>query len=252
MSQFGDMTGRLATPSSFGQLTYCVLRFGEGPGNLVWLAIDDDHVYVDRQANGDLAAVSNRVALPEQRYGVPIDLGNIYPADVHEPVRLKMHQFLIQGRQRTAYLHAWFADGRREGTSPAWSQEPASAPVALFFGSLTFALSEPAPVLSPGAEPTKLEVLLGRPGPRSFAWRNHSDIPDTLHPVAEIHYPGHAVPATYPLDQRCCGCRFHAVIDVPSDVQDCEAKIVVSFADWKAGVVTPAELSVRCGGAQSF
>lgn len=242
------MTSRLAAPSSTGQLTYCVLQFAAGPGNLVWLAVDEDQVYIDRRANGDLASVSNRVALPEKRYGVPIDLGNIYPADVEEPVRLKMHQFLIQGRHRTIYLHAWFADGRREGTSPAWSHEPASAPVALFFGSLTFALSEPTPVLSPSAEPIKLEVLLGRPGPRSFAWRNHSDIPDTLHPVAEIRYPGDANAVTRSLDRRCCGCRFHTLVDVPTDVQAGEAKITVSFADWTAGDVTPAEFRVRCGG----
>jgi hypothetical protein len=247
MSQFAAMASEPSNPPCAGRLAYCALRFAAGAGNGVWLALDEDYAYLDRRANGDLSSIDSRVRLPAERYGVPIDLGYLYPADLPEPVRLKMHQFLIQGR-RTIYLHAWFADGRREGASPVWSAEPASAPVALFFGPLTFALSEPAIVFSRGAEPAKLEVLLGRPGPASFAWRNHSDIPSTLHPVAEIRFPGQTNPHTHALDRRCCGCRFHAFVDVPDDARDGDAEIAVSFAEWTAGDVRPAELRIRCGG----
>jgi hypothetical protein len=136
------------------------LRFGPSPQSVVWLALDDDCVFVDRRASGDLVYADARVPLPAMRYGVPIDLGNVLPSDVAQPVRLKLHQFLI-GNERTLYLHAWFADGKREGASPVWSTSPQSAPIVYLYGALTFELTGPSLRLAKGGEPAKLEVMIG-------------------------------------------------------------------------------------------
>jgi hypothetical protein len=178
--------------------------------------------------------------------GVPIDAGDLHPEGVEGAVRLKLHQFLI-GRELTIYLHAWFADGRREGSSPVWSPEPKSAPQAFFFGPLTLAPCSPSPVL-PRGEPGKLEAQLGRPGigGRSFVWRNHSDVPRDVHPLAEMRLAAETEPivVNYRLDQRCCGCRFFRDVELPAGIS--HAEVVVSFDDWSVGVVEPARFVVAC------
>lgn len=211
--------------------------------------MDRDHFYVDRRASGDLTGDEGRVRLPAQPYGVPIDAGEIYPASLSRPVRLKLHQFLI-GDDVTIYLHLWFADGRREGASPVWSLDPAHAANVYFHGPLTFAPCSTSPRLDRGRA-TKLEVQLGRPGVGEgpFAWRNHSDVPRDVHPLAEIRLPARSdtaahVVETYRLDQRCCGCRFFRSIELADDVSPGQAEVVVSFPDWVSGVVTPGRFTV--------
>ncbi|HET6880811.1 MAG TPA: hypothetical protein VFI31_11690, partial [Pirellulales bacterium] len=223
-----------ALPNCVGDPYYCALSFGQEPERLVWLAIDDEYIYVDRQAKGDLAEVGNRVRFPVKRYGVPIDAGALCPAGTREPVRLKLHQFLIGGR-RTIYLHFWFADGRREGASPVWSTSPASAPVLPLFGPLTFVLADPAVTFVSGGDATKLEVMLGRTGDsaESFVWRSHSEVPHTVQPLAEIRFPGQSIPQTFHLEGRCCGCRFHCFLEPPNNLHGL-AEVRVSFSDWPA------------------
>jgi hypothetical protein len=212
------------------------------------LARDGSYLYVDRRAFGDLTGPSQRVELPCDRLGVPIDAGDLHPEGVDGPVRLKLHQFLI-GQELTIYLHLWFADRRREGSSPVWSAEPKSAPQVMFHGPLTLEPCSPSPVLSRG-EASKLEVQLGRPGigERSFAWRNHSDVPRHFHPLAEVHFASTetvALVETHRLDQRCCGCRFFRSISVPDSAS--HAEVIASFDDWPAGAVEPGRFQIACG-----
>jgi hypothetical protein len=230
-----------------GPPEYCALIFGPQPRGCVWLARDRHHLYVDRQAGGDLTGAGHRVELPPDRLGVPIDAGDLRPEGVEGAVRLKLHQFLV-GQELTIYLHAWFADGRREGSSPVWSAEAKSAPRILFHGPLTLAPCGAAPVLSRGG-PGKLEVQLGRPGAgeRSFAWRNHSDVPRDVHPLAEVRFAAgdeEPVVVNCRLDQRCCGCRFFGYLEPPGEAS--RAEVVVSFDEWGAGAVEPGRFVLAC------
>lgn len=236
-------------PRYTGPPTYSALVFGPSPQSVVWLAADDEHIYVDRHSRGKLSDADACVPLSPARWGVPIDLGEVFPADLPQPVHLKLHQFLI-GTERTLYLHAWFADGKREGAAPVWSSAPQSAPVVYFNGPLTFALADPSLQFASG-EATKLEVMIGRPGigARSFAWRNHSDIPRHLHPLAQIRVAanGSARIAQYSLDQRCCGCRFHRLISLGLEPSPETVEIDVTFNDWLSEEVVPAHFSVPVG-----
>ncbi|HWB09963.1 MAG TPA: hypothetical protein VG826_12095 [Pirellulales bacterium] len=228
-----------------GPPSYCALVFSLEPGGRIWLARDKHHLYVDRRGEGNLTGATRRVELPPDRLGVPIDAGDLYPQGVDRPVRLKLHQFLI-GQELTIYLHLWFADGRREGSSPIWSPAPGSAPRAAFHGPLTLAPCSFSPVLSRGGT-GKLEVQLGRAGigERSFAWRNHSDVPHDVHPLAEVRFASTETGArveTYPLDERCCGCRFFRRVEPPEGIS--QAEVVVSFDDWPAGAVEPGRFKI--------
>ena len=233
-------------PVYAGRPTYSALVFGPSPQSVVWLASDDEHIYVDRHSSGKLSDTDACVLLPAARWGVPIDLGEVFPDELPQPVHLKLHQFLI-GTERTVYLHAWFADGKREGASPVWSSAPQSAPVVYFYGPLTFALADPSFRFASG-EATKLEVMIGRPGigERSFSWRNHSDIPRHLHPLARISVTANGSNriAQYALDQRCCGCRFHRLISLELEPSPGTAQIDVTFNDWLTDEVVPARFSV--------
>ena len=45
-----------------GKPQYCLLVFGHEAKLRVWLVVDDDAVFIDRRANGDLTEARNRVA----------------------------------------------------------------------------------------------------------------------------------------------------------------------------------------------
>lgn len=234
-------------PIYSGIAAYCALLFSAEAGGCVWLARDDGNLYVDRQGLGNLTGPNQQIELPRSRLGEPIDAGDLFPRGVDGPVRLKLHQFLV-GRDVTIYLHVWFSDGRREGSSPVWSPEPRSAPQIFFYGPLTFMPCSSSPVVSTGGT-SKLEVQLGRPGvgDGAFAWRNHSDVPRDIHPRAAMRFEstkGTPHSETYLLEQRCCGCRFFGSIAVPPSVAG--ASVEVSFDDWSAGAVVPGRFNVTC------
>jgi hypothetical protein len=211
------------------------------------LAKDEHHLYVDRRGRGDLTGASQQVELPFHRLGVPIDAGDLHPEGVDRPVRLKLHQFLI-GQELTIYLHVWFADGRREGSSPIWSPAQNVAPRLAFHGPLTLTPCSSSPVLSRGG-PGKLQVQLGRTGigEHCFVWRNHSDVPRDVHPVAEVRFASggtEGTTATCRLEQRCCGCRFFSYLEPPGGATHAEA--AVSFDDWTTGAVAPGRFRIVC------
>ncbi|HLN29453.1 MAG TPA: hypothetical protein VK395_17020 [Gemmataceae bacterium] len=73
-----------------------------------------------------------------------------------------------------------------------------------------------------------------------------------IHPLAEISFPaktadGGLVLMKLALDQRCCNVRFFAPLQVPIAVSDRQAKITLSFPDWKEGKVAPSTVEVPIG-----
>src|ERR671937_529448 len=65
-------------PAYQGQPKYCLLVFGPEAKTRVWLVLDGDTLYVDRNGNGDLTEKDEKVPLPEFNKGdkaVPFLLG---------------------------------------------------------------------------------------------------------------------------------------------------------------------------------
>ncbi|HVA45794.1 MAG TPA: hypothetical protein VNH11_05345 [Pirellulales bacterium] len=60
--------GLPSEPLYTGRPHYCVSAFGPSPRSHVWLALDDDHLYVDRWASSDLTA-ETVVSFPDWRSG---------------------------------------------------------------------------------------------------------------------------------------------------------------------------------------
>jgi hypothetical protein len=76
-------------PAYQGQPEYCLLVFGRDASERVWLVIDGDTLYVDRNGNGDLTEEYKKVRasrLPNQQL---FEVGTVKPAS-HEYIELNV------------------------------------------------------------------------------------------------------------------------------------------------------------------
>jgi hypothetical protein len=96
-------------------------------------------------------------------------------------------------------------------------------------------------------EARHLVAQIGTPGlgRGTFAALSAGVPPAGAHPVADIEFPpadpkAGPIRRSVPLDSRCCGTLFRGSVTVPPAAADGQAKVSLSFPDWKAGKVSPA------------
>jgi hypothetical protein len=135
-------------PAYKGKPRYGLLVFGPRATFRVWLVIDGDTLYVDRNGNGDLTEPGEAVArLPEGWFRV---------GTLTEPDGTRHTDLQLQVVQKGSFPIAIRVGGKRqqglqvEDASPATSQagsqfaeEPQAAPVVHFNGPLTMKLIYP-------------------------------------------------------------------------------------------------------------
>jgi hypothetical protein len=228
-------------PAYRGEPKYCMLVLGPEAKARVWLVLDGDTLYVDRDGDGDLTGAGERVRLrkvhsskgslyAEQRVFLAGDLmagGRKYtgldvthcvpdPAFVPTAADDKQAKGLLDKHPGVAVaIVAVRIDGRvRQVAGPAFAGTPKAAPVVHFGGPLTMGFHPKWfygwPVFDRGEAGSRLTVVVGTPGvgEGSFALLGYDDAPKGAHPVAEILFPGKApgaapVRLTVPLTQRC-------------------------------------------------
>ena len=228
-------------PSYKGKPKYCLLVFGAEAKTRVWLALDGDTLYVDRDADGNLTGPGNRVRLDkvyplkdslyaEQRQFLAGDLtagGRKYtaldvthcvpnPAFVPTAADDKQSKELLDKYPGvTVVIVAVKIGGRvRQVAAPAFGRTPKDAPVIHFGGPLTMGFHPKWfygwPVFARGKAGSTLTVVVGTPGvgEGSFALLSYDDVPKGIHPAAEIMFPGKSpraapVRLAVPLTQRC-------------------------------------------------
>jgi hypothetical protein len=179
-------------PAYGGQPGYCLLVFGQEAKTRVWLVLDGDVLYVDRNGNGDLTELGERSVGAKVAESISWNLGDIVEAD---------------GRTRHTNLRAWFhwgawllslrtADGiyqevGNEFGPLRFSERAQNAPIVHLAGPLTFLLapSEKQLVLIPG-EKAYFIALVGTAGLGEGA-AAYSDIKDfgKTSMVAEVEFP---------------------------------------------------------------
>jgi len=183
---------------------YCLLVFGQEAKTRVWLVLDGDVLYADRNANGDLTEKGERIT---ERQGKPdspaskrkanstyvFDIGEIFEIDKktrHTDARLDVEQrgdeapslelrVMIQGK----YIQ--YGESGRGGIRLA--DKPENAPVLHLNGPLTMRTS---PVLDL-QDAEGLDVYIGTPGLGKYAIFSaieHTAVPKHVHPVAEITF----------------------------------------------------------------
>jgi hypothetical protein len=149
-----------------GTARYCVLVFGKEAKTRVWLIMDDQHLYIDRNGNGDLTEANERLPLPPNNG--TIQAGDILDANgrLHKNLRIFRHHgkntchLMIQTRGKNLQYV-----GFREMGSFRFGASLADAPVVHFDGPICLApYPQQDPLLAHPNAFNEVNVMIGTPG----------------------------------------------------------------------------------------
>jgi hypothetical protein len=179
---------------------YCMLEFGPQAKTRVWLVLDGDTLYIDRNGNGDLTekgeCIKKKGALGQFMAGEVVDVDG---KTKHTNVMV-MHQTedgltITFVTAMVAGKHMFMAGIDSLGTL-RFADRPQDAPIIHFGGELRMGLNakfskseKEELVRSDKAE--ELYAWIGTPGlgKGTFAALMHKGIPAGVHPIAEIEFP---------------------------------------------------------------
>jgi hypothetical protein len=251
-------------PKYAGTPLYLLLAFGPEAGFKVWVVLDGNTLYVDRNGNGDLTEEGEKVGLgsvpgvgPNPRAPAFL-VGELTDA----AGGAKHTDFFFSGiRMSTGSVFAKL--GVRVGgvtlqmagpTDLRLAESPKEARVVHFGGKVVTAIPSYTMRSTPDANaPTEFRVQVGTPGvgPGSFASFGNDGLADGLGPLAEFEFtpeaPGGAPKRVIlPLTERCCGDQFFGKLTVPEGVKVGvnAAKVTLSFPGCPWGKVEPATYPV--------
>jgi RNA polymerase sigma factor (sigma-70 family) len=270
-------------PKYTNQPYYALLVFGPEAKKRVWLVVDGDTLYVDRNSNGDLTEANKRIQNPKKVEVAPgmykwmdsYDIGEV------EGVRLRWN-FWVRDKDYVAgddfekyvqkdhqengleYSTLWRVDANGneigEQVPLCFCQRARDAQICHVAGPLTFFLMRGerwnSGVLPLARRDNNLfSVTVGTPG---LPTKSHSDpvfvpldgskLPENAHAIAQFEFP-HKDPKQPPikievvLNQRA-GPRFDGLVKVPTEAGGDKAKVTLSFPSWKEGKVIPATFEV--------
>jgi hypothetical protein len=205
---------------------YCLLVFGPEAAARVWIVLDGDVLYVDRNGNGDLTEEGERVRstkltprLKESNVQLFFDIRDLEPegrkVDRKYPrmavVRVKDRGYSVVVELGGGRLQSRFDDRLQ------WSERPKDAPILHFDGPLTLALVDDArdgyfELVKAFNKKFDLHAVIGTPGvgKHTFVALQHGQwtlaaklddsytktkplVPEDLHPLAEIEFPSKAL-----------------------------------------------------------
>jgi hypothetical protein len=177
---------------------------GQTAGTRMWLVLDNDDLYVDRHANGDLTTAEGRVVADKEgvfRIGKINELGTGISHDA-ELRRIK--------KGKDVLFVLWIkVNGHKESAGVVFANKPADAPILHFNGPLTLGLATEfrrakeielqAFVGIRGWDHGKTDVLTSLP---------FEVVPAGAHPIAEVDFPpsvagGQPIQVRVALKHRC-------------------------------------------------
>lgn len=197
---------------------YCLLVFGPEAKTRIWLVLDGDVLYVDRNGNGDLTEPSERI----EPHGVTLT-GFLLPGQ-KEPDAKRFSCEIAKNKTvellkiDNDYLQVDFKNTDEKFGAAAshdadgylrFAEKPNDAPIIHFDGPLTFRLSTGQSVKR-GEKPGTLFTNIGTPGVGlgTFASITCETAPASVHPIVEVEFPskkpqGVPVKRRFTLDHRC-------------------------------------------------
>jgi hypothetical protein len=261
---------------------YALLLFGPA-ARPVWVVLDGETLYVDRNGDGDLTAGNERFAREADCKAVEI-------ADTDGKTRYVIDKVQTDHSFYPARVRQ---EREKKGTPPGLMDhvsvkgpveyqqycdivemrgDPRKAMLAHFHGPLTIGpmtINWRLPgsaALRKGKAPTEFIANVGTMSEKHGCWvvvrtcdETKCLFPNGVRPVAEVEFPparpGAApVKKTYALSGYRCGAAFREHLQVPDGVGSGKAKVRLSFDGWRAGRVAAStvELPVRepeAGGA---
>jgi hypothetical protein len=180
-------------PTYKERLKYCLLVFGPNARTKVWLVLDGDTLYVDKNGNSDLTDPERVrpgdfknvvISVPQENPPMErhFEIGNILK---HRALTLSHRRW--QGENH--YSASVLINGKHEQVAPIpFAEKPAKAPIAYFDGPLTLTFYGGAPSLTAGAS-SNLSIAVGTRGMGISTIMDYTRIPENVFPVAEFEFP---------------------------------------------------------------
>ena len=181
---------------------YCLLVFGPAATERVWLVLDGENLFVDRNGNGYLTEKGERFRVTNPGRD-PAEFG---PTDV--TLNGKQHKFRLAvfgwSNFRKGNLKALrpcvivsLNDGqsfvaRGDEDSPlTFADSPRTAPIVHIGGPLQMAVEGPRPLKKVGAGKFELNATVGTKGlgTGAFARLSYAAIPKDTYPQATLEFP---------------------------------------------------------------
>ena len=190
-------------PAYKGKPRYCLLVFGPEVKTRIWLVVDGNTLYVDRNGNGDLTEKGNRVegtplfdrpGPAGRMIGISFGVEKLTKWDGKD-VRLMVLSSaksddddvvnVFVGKEAFQNTVAGGPDGVLK-----FSTRPQDAPVIHFAGPMLMALRVEQTLIR-GDKPQTFQAMIGTPGlgKGTFAALNIGMVPKDIHPVAEFAFP---------------------------------------------------------------
>jgi hypothetical protein len=176
-------------PAYQGKPKYGLLLFGPEAKVRMWLVVDGDTLYLDRQGNGDLTACGCRIG-PDQRSkielgAVPDSAGTLRQAKLS--VRHLYNGYKLEFEDDTGFLQEAGSDRK---VRLEFGDRPEAASIVHFGGPLAFHWYRQPPKFVPGQE-CEFDTWLGTPGigKGSFAAVPCCCPPKKARFVAQIDFP---------------------------------------------------------------
>jgi len=248
-----DRTIRKEPTYSSKSPKYCLLVIGPDAKTRVWLVLDRDVLYIDRNGNGDITEPGERVTQHEGPW-LTLLAGNVLDADGKtEHTNITATYFTHENR--TIVSVAGSVGGKQRFTSGLvpFADRPSDAPIIHFGGALQMHIINVFKSQSkPESRNRECYVSVGTPGlgSETFAGLHHDSIPRHVDPIAEIEFspiqPGNAaIKRKVRFKSRSNSTNFHETIEVPENAAMTRAKVTFSFPDYPEGKVTPVTKEIE-------
>jgi hypothetical protein len=238
---------------------YCQLVFGPQAKQSIWLVLDGEDLYVDRNGNSDLTedgeCVTRKPVFKGGGFEVPkLDIGdgtttysNLIVYWTRRPPGGAKAEQTVEVMVDVDKRYCQYATFKSSATAPN------DAPVIYFGGPLEMVLlGGDIPLAAPGKQRELSAVIGTRSSTGHLAMIRHDrNLPPKAdaHPVAEVTFSGKGggakpVAVKIPLDHRCCNVRFNATLATPAEVGAGKATVTLSFPAWGDAKVEPTTKQV--------
>ena len=173
---------------------HCLVVFGTIAQTRVWLVLDGDKLFIDRNGNLDLTEAGENVkGQPSHQGEIQFNAG-IVTAGNGVPPKARLEVFMA-GELTFVYCHTEGNTWQRAVVDKegylAFGNKPQTAPVLHFRGPLTIGLRFNHRFKRQGPA-EDLDIMVGTPGvgPGIFVRYGHETVAKNLHPVVGIEFPG--------------------------------------------------------------
>jgi RNA polymerase sigma factor (sigma-70 family) len=184
---------------------YCLLVFGPQAKTRIWLVLDGDDVYVDRDANGDLAGKekkAEKLPIPKPNKAQQVTSFMRHIPTPQGKIGVEVTQIVYDRIRNNHCVTVWLDETEKperfqiagDDVEFEFAERPQDAPILHFFGPRQMNLAQ-GPQLIRGPQGGDFYVTIGTPGlgKGSFVAHAHEGIPKGAHVVLGLEYPSKGV-----------------------------------------------------------